>query len=272
MHRKLQIFLSVALGAALLMAPSLGNIGSESIYDSAFAAKGGNGKGNGGQNGNGNGKSANSSSAGGSSNSAGGSSKSNGANKSASLGTTSVSKSKKEKSLTSQMGALNAAHASAQAFANPNPNSRVGRIKEAVIQNAAAEAAAIAATTAAATAKTANDAVTAKEAEIKALQDQIADPATLAADLLGLQTQLDTATTELGELQATAKTANDAAAAAQTAAEAAQAVSDAAWDAAANKAITDDVKQATIDLVGDKVDTSTVTTPVPTAPTPTPTP
>lgn len=47
MERRLSIMLSLALGAAILVAPSLSNIGSESIYDSAFAAKGGNGKGNG---------------------------------------------------------------------------------------------------------------------------------------------------------------------------------------------------------------------------------
>ena len=51
MQRRLSILLSMALGAAILVAPSLSNIGSESIYDSAFAAKGGNGKGKGGSKG-----------------------------------------------------------------------------------------------------------------------------------------------------------------------------------------------------------------------------
>jgi hypothetical protein len=258
MHRKLSIFLSVALGAALLVAPSVSNIGSDSIYDSAFAAKGGNGKGNGANK---------SSNAGGDAKTTGGNSNSNGGNKSASLGATSVGKSKEGKTLTSQMGALNAAHASAQAFANPNPNSRVGRIKEAIIQNAAAEAAVTAAATAAATAQAANAAVAAKQQEITDLTTAIADPLTNPADLPGLQTQLDAANAALPGLQATATAANDAAALAQSQAVAAQAISDAAWDAAANKTVTDEVKQATIDLVGDKVDTSAVTAP---APTPTP--
>jgi hypothetical protein len=54
--RSLSILFSLALGAAFIAAPSLLNIGSDSNYDSAFAAKGGNGKGNGGGNGNGHGK------------------------------------------------------------------------------------------------------------------------------------------------------------------------------------------------------------------------
>jgi hypothetical protein len=48
----LSTLLNLALGAALILAPSLTNIGSGSMYDSAFADKGGNGKG-GGSNGNG---------------------------------------------------------------------------------------------------------------------------------------------------------------------------------------------------------------------------
>src|SRR5688572_30050050 len=93
MHRKLQIFLSVALGAALLVAPSLGNIGSDNSYDSAFAAKGGNGKGNGGQNGNGNGKSANSDASGASdTGGAGNNGKGKGNGKSASAGLTASGK------------------------------------------------------------------------------------------------------------------------------------------------------------------------------------
>src|SRR5215216_4227026 len=173
MHRKTSIFLSVALGAAVLVAPSLGNLGSDSIYDSAFAAKGGNGKGNGGQNGNGNGNGGNSSNAGGNSNNAGGSSKSNGANKSATIGTTSVGKSKEDKTLTSQMGALNAAHASAQAFANPNPNSRVGRIKEAVMATAATAAAQTAYDTAVQTAIAADPAVVTAQGTVDSLNEQL---------------------------------------------------------------------------------------------------
>ena len=44
--------LSIALGALLIAAPGLDNVGGGVSYDQAFAAKGGNGKGNGGGNGN----------------------------------------------------------------------------------------------------------------------------------------------------------------------------------------------------------------------------
>jgi hypothetical protein len=42
----------MGLGALLIAAPGLGNIGSASLYDQAFAEKGGNGKGGGGANSN----------------------------------------------------------------------------------------------------------------------------------------------------------------------------------------------------------------------------
>jgi hypothetical protein len=51
MQRRLTLF-SLALGAVMIVAPSLGNIGTDIAYDTALAAKGGNGKGNGGGNGN----------------------------------------------------------------------------------------------------------------------------------------------------------------------------------------------------------------------------
>lgn len=50
--------LSIALGALLIAAPGLDNVGGGVSYDQAFAAKGGNGKGNGNSNGNGGGNSA----------------------------------------------------------------------------------------------------------------------------------------------------------------------------------------------------------------------
>jgi hypothetical protein len=72
MHLKTSTLLSLALGAALIAAPNLGKIGADVAYDQAFAAKGGNGKGNGG-NGNAGGKSANSSASSKSGNKGGGS-------------------------------------------------------------------------------------------------------------------------------------------------------------------------------------------------------
>ena len=53
MQRKSSALLFVALGTALIAAPNLGNLGSESFYAQAFAEKGGNGKGNGNQGSNG---------------------------------------------------------------------------------------------------------------------------------------------------------------------------------------------------------------------------
>jgi hypothetical protein len=50
MQLRKSTLLSLAFGAALIAAPSLGNIGADVAYDQAFAAKGGNGKGNGGGN------------------------------------------------------------------------------------------------------------------------------------------------------------------------------------------------------------------------------
>jgi hypothetical protein len=53
MQRRHSTVLSLALGAALIVAPSLTKMGSDTIFESAFAAKGGNGKGNGAGNGQG---------------------------------------------------------------------------------------------------------------------------------------------------------------------------------------------------------------------------
>ena len=57
MRRKSCALLFVAVGALLIAAPDPGNIGGASLYDPAFAEKGGNGKGGGGGNSN-NGRSA----------------------------------------------------------------------------------------------------------------------------------------------------------------------------------------------------------------------
>ncbi len=105
---------TLALGAAFLVTPALLDPASPFAIDSAFAGKGGNGNGGGNGGGNGNGGSAKASGSHG-----------NSGNK--------VAKAEKATKVNhgataSKLGALNAAHASATAFANASPNSRVGRI------------------------------------------------------------------------------------------------------------------------------------------------
>src|SRR5687768_1129840 len=99
MQRELTILFSLILGTAFVAGPSLMTIGSDSAYDTALAAKGGNGNGKGG--GNGNGKAGLS---GGSTAAKGGKS----STMSASLAgaKTKGAKSKLDKTLNSRMGAL----------------------------------------------------------------------------------------------------------------------------------------------------------------------
>ncbi len=148
------------LAAALAAAPlSLGASGLLSI-DAALAAKGGNGggnsNGNSGNHGNGNGASSHANK--------GGSAKASTA-KTTKTKAALLKKAVKEKqpNIASQLGALNAAHASANAFAHASPNSRVGKI--------AAYAAASGAATAA------QDKVTQAVADVQAAQEAFdADP------------------------------------------------------------------------------------------------
>ena len=107
---------ALILGLALSLTPAL-------------AKQGGNGNGNSGGNGNG---------------------KSGSANASSTEGTSSTKVAKVEKAtklnhgaIASQLGALNAAHASAKAFANALPNSRLGKIKAYYFANQFAVTAAI---------------------------------------------------------------------------------------------------------------------------------
>jgi len=152
-------------------------------------------------------------------------------------------------SIASSLGALNAAHASANALAHASPNSRVGKIaayKEAAI---AAKAADQAVADAQANLDAANQAVADAQ---KALDDAEAalaanvDPAKvgpLTAAVTAAQTNLDNA-------NAAAADAQTALTDAQNAAATADATRDQALAAAANKPITDQVIDAVNNLLG----------------------
>src|SRR5262245_23526139 len=140
----------------------------------------------------------------------------------------------------SDLGALNAAHASPQALAHANPNSRVGKIaayKEAELAAKAAAADAATADQAVADAQAALDGALAANADTDPLND--VDQATI-----------DGLTQDVADAEAAAATADADAAAAQDEA-------DAALVNAANKDITDDegnvltdVRDAVNDLLG----------------------
>lgn len=189
----------ILLAATLVAAPV--SLGMLSI-DTALAAKGGNGGGHGGGNGNGN-----------NGNHGNGNGASSHANKtgSAKASTAKTTKAKatlmkkaakeKQPNMASQLGALNAAHASARAFAHASPNSRVGRI--------AAYAAASSASTAA------QDKVTQAEAGVQAAQDALdADPtnADLQKALADAQQALTDSQTALTDAQIQSSTLLEAAA------------------------------------------------------------
>ena len=168
-------------------------------------------------------------------------------------------KSKAKTQLTSQMGALNAAHASASAFAHANPKSRVGRIKEAVIQSAAADDAQQDATAVAQAAIDASPEVALARQTVTdanaALTAALADPTADATTIEGLRQAVADAEGGLAEAETAAVAADPTATAAQEAADQAQAAADAAWNDAANKTpVTDDVKAATQALVEGKID------------------
>ena len=140
----------------------------------------------------------------------------------------------------SDLGALNAAHASPHALAHANPNSRVGKIaayKEAELAAKAAAADAATADQAVADAQEALDGALAANADTDPLND--VDQATI-----------DSLTQDVADAQAAAETADATAAAAQDDA-------DAALVNASNKDITDDdgnvfsdVRDAVNDLLG----------------------
>ena len=118
----------VALSMAFVITPALLDVSNPFAIDSAYAKNGGNGNGNSGGNGNGN--------AGGSGNGTS-STKSEKTSPSKSVATAKTSKPK----MVSKLGALNAARASAKAFANALPNSRVGKIKAYYVANQLAQTA-----------------------------------------------------------------------------------------------------------------------------------
>ena len=110
MQRLLLKLLTLAFGAVLIASPSLTNIGSSSVYDSAFAGKGGGGNNGGnGNGGNGNG--------GGNNNGNSGGNHGNGSGFSKGAG-----KSKHAKAPRKQKAALNASHASAAARPRAAPD------------------------------------------------------------------------------------------------------------------------------------------------------
>ena len=113
----------LALGMAFLVAPALLGTASPFAIDSALAAMGGNGNGNSGGNGNGNG------------NGGSGNSSSNHGNSGNKVAKTEKATKVNHGTIASQLGALNAAHASPKAFAHASPNSRVGKIKSYYLAN-----------------------------------------------------------------------------------------------------------------------------------------
>jgi hypothetical protein len=109
--RPSSLFLTVVLGSALLVFPSINGSNGLLSYQNAWAEKGGNGKGN----------------------------------SAASKGSAAVGANSQGQTA-SNLGALNAGHAAPQAFANAAPNSRIGKIKayyEASQTAAATDAAAL---------------------------------------------------------------------------------------------------------------------------------
>ena len=229
---------SLMLFAAALVAAPLAIGGNGSIsYDQAFAQKGGNGNGNGNAGGN-----AASSNAGG--NKVASTDDSSSAASSSSNKNVANGKGK----IASKLGALNAAHASAQAFAHASPNSRIGRIAAYYHANEAAAEAAAAASEAQANLDLVK-AVTAAQAEIDALDPTDPD---YDANLAAAQTKLTEAQAAAiaagldGVTEADAQAAADAAAAEAAAADA---EAQAALDAAANKTPVDAETRAALDAL-----------------------
>jgi hypothetical protein len=210
---------TLALGSAFLVTPALLDPANPFAIDSAFAGKGGNGNGggNGGGNGNGNGGSAKASGSHG-----------NSGNKVAKVAKAEKATKVNHGATASKLGALNAAHASATAFANASPNSRVGRIAAYGQASAAAVESGEALLAAQDQLASLNETVTNYNT---ALEDVTAAEGKLAEDAPALQAIVDdlSATTEAkaaaaAELQGL----NDAVDAAQTTADSLQAAADAA--------------------------------------------
>ena len=266
---------TVALAALLVAIPPL--VGSKHLFtfDQAVADKGGKG-GNGGGNSGGHGNSGNKG-GGKSTNSSASGSKSKSAK--ASVATTKIKKVKNAVSasavasaeeddedvdveaknahgkLASKMGALNAAHASAQAFANASPNSRVGRIRayyeanrEAMASQDAAMASQDAFDQAFADSAYTQEQYDAVKAAYDALQDNPDDP--------DLQDAYDQALTENSVEQGTFEDLADKESTALQDAATASEDADAAMsllEAAANKPVDDEVKAEVDRLLEGKI-------------------
>lgn len=132
----------------------------------------------------------------------------------------------KHGSLASKLGALNAAHASASAFAHASPNSRIGKLRTYYEANAAAEQAA----------EKLDGLRKAVDDANKALTDAQAAGVT---DVTALQQAVTDAKTALATAQATATQL--------------EADADAALKAAANKEVTDEVKAEVDRLLEGKI-------------------
>jgi hypothetical protein len=242
---------ALAFGVAFLVTPALLDGASPFAIDSAFAAKGGNGNGNSGGNGNGN---------------SGG----NGSSKSEKSSSAKAEKTEKVSNgnIASKLGALNAAHASANALDNASPNSRVGKIAAYQDANAAAVESGVALQAAQDQLASLNEAVTNYDTALAgvttaegnlatgapALQGIIDDPlatddakAAAAAELQDLNDAVTTAQATADGLQAAADAAADQIPAAEEAvaqaeidAAAAEAAALTALEAAANKPVDDE--------------------------------
>jgi hypothetical protein len=151
---------ALALSMAFIIAPALLDMTNPFAIDSAFAKQGGNGNGNSGGNGNGNsggngngnsggngngnsGGNGNGNSGGNGNGNSGGNGNGNSGNGNGNSSTTTESNSSKSAAtekvskdkIAPKLGALNAAHASASAFAHASPKSRVGKIKTYYVAN-----------------------------------------------------------------------------------------------------------------------------------------
>ena len=120
-------FLPIVLGAVLMVGPAVVGSNGPLSYNSAFAEKGSNANGHS-QGGNG---SSHSQGGNGSSHSQGGSA----AGKFTASNDNSATPANGKGKTANSLGALNAAHASAQAFAHASPNSRIGKIKAYYLAN-----------------------------------------------------------------------------------------------------------------------------------------
>ena len=248
------------LGTAALVAAPVSIVPAFVGFDAAYAKNGGEGgKGNGGGNGNG-GDRGNSGDRGnaGKSGEAGG--KKSGSQSAASTGETGVSGKSKGKptvtaaettkksnrgSIASQLKGLNAAHASAQAFANASPNSKVGQLRAyAEANNAALAAEDAAAAAAAEVARLAG--LTPEEAALEfpdpvgydqAAYDSALAEAQAAAEISGDLTEVERLQNLSAEERATSYPSDWDPAAAQAEAVAEATAAQAAADAAAAEAL-----------------------------------